>query len=81
MIAADPFLLMWLTLALAGLSIIAYAHPRLPLELTSVGLVAALRRSSPTVTWNGHGSCCWSSRTCGTSTACMTFRYSGPVRS
>ena len=42
MIAADPFLLMWLTLALAGIVIIAYAHPRLPLELTSVGLVAAL---------------------------------------
>ena len=42
MIAADPFLLMWLTLALAGLAILAYAHPRMPLELTSVGLVAAL---------------------------------------
>ena len=42
MIAADPFLLMWLTLALAGIAIIAYAHPRMPLELTSVGLVAAL---------------------------------------
>ena len=42
MIIADPFILMWITLALAGLAIIAYAHPRLPLELTSVGLVAAL---------------------------------------
>ena len=42
MIAADPFLLMWLTLALAGLAIIAYTHPRIPLELTSVVLVAAL---------------------------------------
>ncbi len=42
MIAVDPFLLMWITLALAGLTIIAYAHPRLPLELTSIGLVAAL---------------------------------------
>ncbi|MBT5778590.1 MAG: SLC13 family permease, partial [Rhodospirillaceae bacterium] len=42
MIVADPFILMWITLALAGLTIIAYAHPRLPLELTSIGLVAAL---------------------------------------
>ena len=42
MIAADPFLLMWLTLALAGYAIVSYAHPRIPLELTSVGLVAAL---------------------------------------
>ena len=42
MIVADPFLLMWLTLALAGLAIIAYTHPRIPLELTSVVLVAAL---------------------------------------
>jgi len=42
MIAADPFLLMWLTLALAGLAVLAYANPRIPLELTSVGLVAAL---------------------------------------
>jgi len=42
MIAVDPFLLMCVTLALAGLAIAAYAHPRVPLELTSVGLVAAL---------------------------------------
>ena len=42
MIVADPFILMWITLALAGATIIAYAHPRLPLELTSIGLVAAL---------------------------------------
>ncbi len=42
MIVLDHFILMWITLALAGLTIIAYAHPRLPLELTSIGLVAAL---------------------------------------
>ena len=42
MIIVDPLILMWVSLALAGLTIIAYAHPRLPLELTSVGLVAAL---------------------------------------
>jgi len=42
MVAVDPFMLMWLTLVLAGLAIVAYAHPRIPLELTSVGLVAAL---------------------------------------
>jgi di/tricarboxylate transporter len=42
MAVVDPTLLMWLTLALAGLAIVTYAHPRIPLELTSLGLVAAL---------------------------------------
>jgi di/tricarboxylate transporter len=42
MIAADTMVLMWATLALAGGAIVAFTHPRIPLELTSVTLVALL---------------------------------------
>ncbi len=42
MILVDSYTLMWTTLALAGLGVVSYAHPRIPLELTSVGLLASL---------------------------------------
>ena len=42
MIIVDSFTLMWTTLAIAGLGVVAYAHPRIPLELTSVGILASL---------------------------------------
>ncbi len=42
MIVTDLSVLMWLTLVLAAGAIVAYAHPRVPLELTSATLVALL---------------------------------------
>lgn len=42
MIAADPSVLMWASLALTVVAIAAFAHPRIPLELTSVAIVATL---------------------------------------
>ncbi|HET6519459.1 MAG TPA: SLC13 family permease [Geminicoccaceae bacterium] len=40
--AVEPTLHMWLTLALTGLAVVAYAHERLPVELTSLVVLAAL---------------------------------------
>ena len=42
MISTHPDILMWVTLALAGLTVIAFIRSRFPLELTAVSLVAAL---------------------------------------
>lgn len=42
MIIVDSYTLMWTTLAIAGLGVVSYAHPRVPLELTSVGILASL---------------------------------------
>lgn len=40
--AAEPSLQMWLTLLLTGAAVVAYAWERLPIELSSIGILGAL---------------------------------------
>lgn len=42
MLIIDPSFQMWITFALIGVAIISYALERIPLELTSIGIVTAL---------------------------------------
>ena len=42
MLAVDPSLQMWLTLALTGVAVVAFAIELLPVELISLGVIGAL---------------------------------------